>query len=181
MYVSPCSFRDVVFGPAPTSHDWWLCEWRWRQVPAVSRPLDYHGLHFCTHSKHGHSLICTSSNWSLTTLLGSVTDCTPVALLYLSNTIWSIYPNGWKSKFILSEYMGSEHMYNPVDVALWLTRYWCMRFKGKHNYFKDLSQKTKCFKNIAKSLAHRHQKLVSYQLSKSQSLIKEMEIGKGEC
>ena len=61
-----------------------------------------------------------------------------------------------------------------------MTRYWCMRFEGKHNYFKDLSQKTKCFKNIAKSLSHRHQRLVCYHLSKSQSLVKEMEIGKGE-
>ena len=61
-----------------------------------------------------------------------------------------------------------------------MTRFWCMRFEGKHNYFKDLSQKTKCFKNIAKSLSHRHQRLVCYHLTKSQSLVKEMEIGKGE-
>ena len=48
-----------------------------------------------------------------------------------------------------------------------MTRYWCMRFEGKHNYFKDLAQRTKCFKNITKSLSHRHQRLVCYHLSKS--------------
>ena len=61
-----------------------------------------------------------------------------------------------------------------------MTRYWCMRFEGKHNYFKDLAQRTKCFKNIAKSLSHRHQRLVCYHLAKAQSLVKEMETGKGE-
>ena len=61
-----------------------------------------------------------------------------------------------------------------------MIRYWAMRFEAKHSYFKDMAQRSKCFKNIAKSLAHRHQNLVSYHLSKSQSLIKDLLIGKGK-
>ena len=34
-----------------------------------------------------------------------------------------------------------------------------MRFGGKHAYFKDLSKKIKNFKNIAYSLAQKHQKI----------------------
>ena len=56
-------------------------------------------------------------------------------------------------------------MYNYVHVYHCrygpLVRSWCMRFEGKHNYFKDLAHRVKCFKNIAKSLASRHQRLVS--------------------
>ena len=34
---------------------------------------------------------------------------------------------------------------------------WTMRFEGKHNYFKELANRTKNRKNICKSLAYRHQ------------------------
>jgi len=60
-----------------------------------------------------------------------------------------------------------------------MTRYWCMRFEVKHNYFKDLAQKRKQFKNKAKCLPYHHQQLVCYQLSKSKSLGKEMETSEG--
>ena len=50
-----------------------------------------------------------------------------------------------------------------------------MQFEGKYSYFKDLAHRT----NIAKSLSYHHQQLVCYQLSKSESLVKEMETAKG--
>ena len=53
-----------------------------------------------------------------------------------------------------------------------------MQFEGKHNYFKDLAYQIKHFKNIAMPLSHRHQQLVCYQLSKSQSLVKGMQTSK---
>ena len=59
-----------------------------------------------------------------------------------------------------------------------MTRYWCMRFEAKHNYFKDLAHQTKQFKNIAMSLSHRHHQLVCYQLSKSESLVKGIQTAK---
>jgi len=37
-----------------------------------------------------------------------------------------------------------------------------MRFEGKHSYFKDLAQRVKCYKNIPKTLARRHQHMRSY-------------------
>ena len=54
-----------------------------------------------------------------------------------------------------------------------------MRYEAKHSYFKDLAQKIKNFKNISKSLAERHQRLVCYQFLGSQSLVKELATGKG--
>ena len=42
--------------------------------------------------------------------------------------------------------------------------YWCMRFEGKHSFFKDLAGRIKNFKNIAKSLAQRHQTWICYYL-----------------
>ena len=59
-----------------------------------------------------------------------------------------------------------------------MTRYWRMRFEGKHNYFKDLPHRIKQFKIIAKSLSHRHQQLVCFQLSKPESLVKRLETAK---
>ena len=59
-----------------------------------------------------------------------------------------------------------------------MTRYWCMRFEAKHDYFKDLAHRTKQFKNITMSLSYRHQQLVCYQLSKSESLVKGMQTAK---
>ena len=61
-----------------------------------------------------------------------------------------------------------------------MTRYWCMRYEAKHNYFKDLAQKMKCFKNICKSLAERHQHLICYQYLTSNVLLKDTEVGKSE-
>lgn len=61
-----------------------------------------------------------------------------------------------------------------------MARYWCMRYEAKHHYFKDLAQKLKCFKNICKSLAYRHQYMLCYQMVTTKSLVKEMKIGRGE-
>ena len=48
------------------------------------------------------------------------------------------------------------------------SRYWCMRYKSKHSYFKSLAHTVKNFKNIAKTLAERHQTRMCYQLFQSQ-------------
>ena len=46
---------------------------------------------------------------------------------------------------------------------------WCMRFEAKHNYFKSLAHRVKSFKNIPKTMASRHQKLMCYYLSNKQT------------
>ena len=37
-----------------------------------------------------------------------------------------------------------------------------MRFEGKHNFFKDIAHRLKCYRNIEKSMAERHQLYSSY-------------------
>lgn len=40
-----------------------------------------------------------------------------------------------------------------------------MNFESKHNYFKDLAHRVKCFKNISKTMAERHQEFVCYLIN----------------
>ena len=61
-----------------------------------------------------------------------------------------------------------------------MSKYWCMRYEAKHSYFKDVAQKTKCFKNIPKSLAERHQSLLCYKFFTSNVLLKEMKVSKSK-
>jgi len=67
-----------------------------------------------------------------------------------------------------------------------LVRSWCMRFEGKHNYFKDMAHRVKCFKNIPKTMAQRHQEQLCYYLNSSQSsqdnstFVKEIMYGPGK-
>lgn len=62
-----------------------------------------------------------------------------------------------------------------------VSRLWCMRFEAKHSYFKTLAHRVKCFKNITKTLACRHQRLMCFTLSNStcSPIVKEMKTGKG--
>ena len=43
-----------------------------------------------------------------------------------------------------------------------LVRFWVMQFKGKHNFFKDIAHRLKCYHNVEKSMAERHQLYSSY-------------------
>ena len=61
-------------------------------------------------------------------------------------------------------------------------RFWCMRFESKHNYFKDLAHRIKCFKNIPKTMAERHQEFLCYSLhcgDNSSPFMKETMVGPG--
>lgn len=60
-----------------------------------------------------------------------------------------------------------------------LVRYWVMRFEGKHNFFKDVAHRLKCYRNVAKSMADRHQ-LYSLYMSIS-GLEKKTLTGCGKC
>ena len=46
-----------------------------------------------------------------------------------------------------------------------LIKNWCMRFEGKHKYFKKMAQTIGNFKNIAKTVAVRHQRYMCYKLT----------------
>lgn len=62
-----------------------------------------------------------------------------------------------------------------------LVRNWAMRFEAKHNYFKKLIDCVNNFKNIAFSLARRHQALQAYLLQSSAGnyLRTSLEVGPG--
>lgn len=58
-----------------------------------------------------------------------------------------------------------------------------MRFEGKHSYFKDLAHRVKCFKNIAKTMAERHQELLCYYLNTENDVspfVKNTMVGAGK-
>ena len=46
-----------------------------------------------------------------------------------------------------------------------LVHLWCMRFEGKHNYFKDLAHRIKCFKNVLKTMSEHYQYTVCYEMN----------------
>ena len=60
-----------------------------------------------------------------------------------------------------------------------LVRNWCMRFEGKHRYFKKTAQTLGSFKNIAKTVAIRHQRYMCYKLSCCQFLGEPNTYGSG--
>lgn len=57
-----------------------------------------------------------------------------------------------------------------------LRHMWCMRFEGKHKYFKNISTASKSFKNITKTLAKRHQMRQSWEMSSSSILERSPEV-----
>ena len=60
-----------------------------------------------------------------------------------------------------------------------LCHMWCMRFEGKHLYAKQLCSTVKCFKNIAKTVAHRYQH-TQMMLWASGTLASDTHFGKGQ-
>ena len=52
-----------------------------------------------------------------------------------------------------------HYRYGPVS------RLWCMRFEAKNSYFKRVGQNIGNFKNIAKTVASRNQRLSCYNLA----------------
>ena len=49
-----------------------------------------------------------------------------------------------------------------------LIRHWCMRYEAKHNYFKRLVKNAWNSRNIGKTLASRHQRLMCYYLNSAE-------------
>ena len=62
-----------------------------------------------------------------------------------------------------------------------LSRVWCMRFEAKNSYFKGVARSVGNFKNIAKTVATRHQRLSCYHLAGDSNIFKEGHVytGKG--
>ena len=71
-----------------------------------------------------------------------------------------------------TEGLGEPPFPNPLCNFVYrygpLLRFWCMRFEGKHNFFKDIAHRVKGYKNIAKTMAERHQESACYSRNSSQ-------------
>jgi len=61
-----------------------------------------------------------------------------------------------------------------------LTRFWCMRYESKHNYFKNLAHRVKCFKNIPQTLLYHHQRLLCLYANSNKDYMYE-ELRTGSC
>ena len=59
-----------------------------------------------------------------------------------------------------------------------LLNYWTVRYEAKHRYFKYIA---KLIKNVAKTLAHRHQRHLCYLLANPEKyLVDSVEFGPGK-
>lgn len=60
-----------------------------------------------------------------------------------------------------------EHYPEMVKSFGPLVHLWTMRFEAKHSFFKQVTRHTNCFKNVPRSLAVKHQLMISYHLKSS--------------
>ena len=84
----------------------------------------------------------------------------------------------------LSKFYGKCHPYEILSNMSYFYRTgpliatWCMRMEGKNSYFKRAAQ-TSNFKNVAYSVAKRHQRLLCGYLISGKFFDQEMQIGPG--
>lgn len=54
-----------------------------------------------------------------------------------------------------------EHYPQLIKAFGPLVSLWTMRFEAKHHFFKKIVKHTSCFRNILKSMANKHQSMIS--------------------
>ena len=56
-----------------------------------------------------------------------------------------------------------------------------MQFESNHSFFKDIIHRVRCFKNIPKTLAHHHQRLLCLEANSERdgTLLKDAVTGPG--
>ena len=84
-------------------------------------------------------------------------------IVYLKNAIKNhllLFKNAFPDAPIIPKQYFLVHIPSQILKFGPLIRSWCMRFEGKHAYFKDLAKKIKNFKNIPYSLAQKNKKVV---------------------
>lgn len=60
-----------------------------------------------------------------------------------------------------------EHYPQMIKIFGPLVDVWMMRFEGKHKFFQKVVHDTRNFKNVAHTLAVRHQKMMAFHLDSS--------------
>ena len=84
-------------------------------------------------------------------------------IVYLKSAIKNhllLFKNAFPDAPIIPKQHFLVHILSQILTFGPLIRSWCMRFEGKHAYFKDLAKKIKNFKNIPYSLAQKNHKVV---------------------
>lgn len=74
----------------------------------------------------------------------------------------------------LTHYARLMQMYGPLRLL------WCMRYEGKHQYFKKVAFNCRNFVNIASTLSRRHQFRQCWEMS-SHNMFQEFETVPGKC
>jgi len=109
-------------------------------------------------------------------------SCTIAVTYYLKHLI-DDHLLLFKDLFPLVNIIPKQHfmIHYPRMIRIFgpLCHMWCMRFEGKHLYAKQLCSTVKCFKNIAKTVAHRyqHEQMMSWV---SGTISTNIQFGKGQ-
>lgn len=119
----------------------------------------------------GHKVPKGNKTWEMFLRLRCVTDIVLAPSIerswvpYLEHLIrdfldsfLEIFPDSFQPKMhYLLHYPRFINLYGP------LRHVWCMRFEGKHQYFKDIARITRNFVNITHTLSKRHQMRQCYE------------------
>ena len=73
-----------------------------------------------------------------------------------------------------------EHYPHLIKCFGPLVHLWTMRFEGKHKVFKKIVCATQNFKNVYKTMAERHQKMMAFYMSSPRFLKPPIQISKVE-
>lgn len=77
------------------------------------------------------------------------------------------YQELFPSTHLLPKHHFLEHYPYLIQCFGPLVCMWTMRFEAKHSFFKQLARHTNCFKNIALTLATKHQLMIAFHLHSS--------------
>ncbi len=77
------------------------------------------------------------------------------------------YQEAFPNQKLLPKHHYLEHYPHMIWCFGPLVGLWTMRFEGKHSFFKNVAHHTKCFKNVALTLAKKHQLMIAYHLHSS--------------
>ncbi|KAG9264843.1 hypothetical protein AMEX_G21178 [Astyanax mexicanus] len=77
------------------------------------------------------------------------------------------YKEVFPGQVLLPKHHFLEHYPEMIKQFGPIVMFWTMRFEAKHSFFKQVVRHTKCFKNIALSLANKHQFMIGYHMHTS--------------
>jgi len=126
------------------------------------------------------TLTCDSSVWCCYLYLREICDIVlaPVVdasmftfLEDLICTFLKLYVEAFGQEKVIPKHHYMIHYPRHLRMFGPLRHMWCMRFEGKHQYFKNVAVSLKSFKNITKTLAKRHQMRQAWEMSASNVLI----------